>query len=844
MERDLRILTLFKQHYLDEYNQPLESDYSCWGYYDGISIKEVKPKDSKLFEKRTKAPVSELWYNSMEQTEKLGGIHSRQNIGIFRCMDTDVESRGERFWESNEKMPFFAVGFLQLRDKRNYQTVAQNIEKEFWLKDFSSKDFLKYGVITYCTFDNADLVVLINGNSIKKLEQIIRNIAKMEDVRYCHSVMGVSEAYLANACELDKKDEWEAKDCCGEDRIKRVTMKIVTSGDFALREKIKEFYQSDNKLKQLIQFVQYYDVTGHENIVMDLGEIRVKDFLRLLFPEGFATHQNLLYGRGIYNIETSICMEKEDFSTILRKPIEKEKLVSISWCSKKVKKYQQMSGKALNGGDESLYSYYLALIQTLNTLAQYEMFSLSKDIFYLLFPAMEMFDKQMDVALKNKVEETEALRDSICEFLDSVNSIIYHTVHTDQVFLMIPGYSGTTFAIPIKLCLLYSWFIKEIIELLNDSEKPFKYECLLVPVIESKPHTDSISMGLPHGDRLICVKLSQRSLYMPRNLMIILAHEVAHYVGDEIRNREKRLEYIIKTLSGVIAEGIIPRALSEEGFIADAFVRINKIKICSLLIDALIRNMREKHAQDGYHGDDIKGDLIGVTEKLLLDNKNEITETICKIPNEVAGMLEEKGSKFVENAKVIQKYQHQFEDNCRDIVISGIISDIVGSLMKMYREVFSDMVAVSLLDFGDDIYEEASRISEGKIYGEGVLGVEGDIRKSMINYVREGIKPRGSHNEKMLGEKDTNKNSSRLIKDLYSFENVLDLLKKYAVVCYNDTKRLLEKQGDKLKEIRRIFELFNDSKKHSCETIYSEINEKVVSYNENIEKHYKELIKE
>ena len=151
---------------------------------------------------------------------------------------------------------------------------------------------------------------------------------------------------------------------------------------------------------------------------------------------------------------------------------------------------------------------------------------------------------------------------------------------------------------------------------------------------------------------------------------------------------------------------------------------------------------------------------------------------------------------------------------------------------------------VSLLDFGDDIYEEASRISEGKIYGEGVLGVEGDIRKSMINYVREGIKPRGSHNEKMLGEKDTNKNSSRLIKDLYSFENVLDLLKKYAVVCYNDTKRLLEKQGDKLKEIRRIFELFNDSKKHSCETIYSEINEKVVSYNENIEKHYKELIKE
>lgn len=57
MERlqDIRILSLYKQHYFDRYRFVMECDYSCLGYYDGISITDVDlSKDengSKLFEK-------------------------------------------------------------------------------------------------------------------------------------------------------------------------------------------------------------------------------------------------------------------------------------------------------------------------------------------------------------------------------------------------------------------------------------------------------------------------------------------------------------------------------------------------------------------------------------------------------------------------------------------------------------------------------------------------------------------------------------------------------------------------------------------------------------------------
>ena len=53
--QDIRILSLYKQHYFDHYNPNMDNQFSCLGYYDGISVTEIpaedpKPKDSKDLE--------------------------------------------------------------------------------------------------------------------------------------------------------------------------------------------------------------------------------------------------------------------------------------------------------------------------------------------------------------------------------------------------------------------------------------------------------------------------------------------------------------------------------------------------------------------------------------------------------------------------------------------------------------------------------------------------------------------------------------------------------------------------------------------------------------------------
>ena len=115
MDRDIRILTLHKQYYLDSYEKPLNCLYTTWGYYDGIDIKKVEDKQySKLFTKKSQAPISQLWYKTGEEIGKLCGRYGHQDIGLFRCVGKNnkkYRERATRFWNIQNKMPFFATVF-------------------------------------------------------------------------------------------------------------------------------------------------------------------------------------------------------------------------------------------------------------------------------------------------------------------------------------------------------------------------------------------------------------------------------------------------------------------------------------------------------------------------------------------------------------------------------------------------------------------------------------------------------------------------------------------------------------------------------------------------------------
>lgn len=726
--RDVRLLTLYKQHYLDFYPQKLDCQITCLGYYDGLDIKEVEPrKYSNLFDKETKSPVSDLWYSTGDSISNLKKGCSNQNIGLFRCVSE--ESRWEittQFWKEKETIPFWGVGFLRLKDCRKYGDIGSRIELEGEIKgDRGKEEILR--VLTYCTYDNADLIVLVQGNSISKIGNFFEQTETRPEVQYMHSIIGISEKYL-EACKREDKtvilDSWEGTRCFVEEPVKRVHIQMVTSGDADVLSKLKGEMEECNSGKTLVKGydkIKFSYMMGHGNIGMFISETDVKSILSLLVPGGFLTHQNHVYGHGLYNIETIICLEEKNWKDIPIALESRSGLERQSWCRKLIEKYQKRMPEVLRKGDDGLYSCYQALVQTLNTLDQYEQFGISQDIFCLLFQAFYMFDEQLEKALEEELSQEysvrmEGVKKSICYFLECSNSVIYHTIHTDQIYLMIPGSSGTSFSIPIKLNLLYLWFIDRVKRVLNDHNR--KYCCILTPVMESRPITELISFGLPERDRLICVRLAQRSLYLPRALMIILAHEMGHYVGDGLRNRKLRFECLIRTMAFYIAEGIIPEEYDGETICKKEIELYTCLKttmkksIEKCALDYMNAELACLQLDRAYYADDIENELKNLCIHVLeARGRGSVYEIIWKIPQNVQELS--SAESFAEDMRYVYRMQKQFDNNRRILLSSGVLQVIIHELLKVYKEAFSDMVALAILDCENRYFHETFGISEG-----------------------------------------------------------------------------------------------------------------------------------
>lgn len=818
MTRDIRLLTLYKQHYLDKYLDMLDSNYSCWGYYDGMDIAKIDKKEySKLFEKRSLSPISELWYCAGEKIGQINGQYSSQNIGLFRCMHDDQNV--VEFWQENNVAIFLGVAFLKLIKPVEYYDFAQKMEEKI-NKNVDKKYLCR--IITYCTFDNADLIILIHGNSLWNMEQNLRQIEMEPEVRYQHSVLGVSEQYLG-ACLQQKKilDCWKESKCAVNENVARLEIRIVSSGETQLMAIEKKILEETNNKYGIKNFnaAKYAYVSGHENLVILFEDTDVKSMLALLLPKGFATHQNESYEKRrnletgqhepqLYNIESTYMLKCEDLSDVEGKSYSQQSEtmgVSHNWIQNQIEKYKEHLGKAFKNNDESLYAYFLAALQTLNTLIQYERFALSEDIFYLLYLSFKMFDEKLTEALNKAYDNYDnkqyafrmsQIKKSLCEYIESVNSVIYHTIHTDQVFLMIPGYSGTSFSIPIKLNMLFLWFTDCVAYLLGNNKR--QYQCILVPTMESTPETCRLQFGCEETKFLVCVKISQRTLSMPRALMIILAHEMGHYIGGDLRCRDVRSQKLKKFVAQYFIDCVLPD-LDESAESEIEKTLISKLrKCCQQDAETIIEEYFEQLKGGGYYGEDVEKLLKGACQRLLAESKDIITQNIGEIYTD---WDEETERNFVLIYRTIEKSQ----EHAMDELIHSSMMEAIDKELKVYQEVFSDIVAIKLLKCSSKAYDEAYRISEGTD-----IWSEESIRRryAMIS----------------LGQK-IDWESEEQLKHSYADDLLCEYLEECNQWLDNRISDLGESAKKKLEDIRQLYLLFErqENSKAGCYEIYSTI---------------------
>lgn len=710
MESVLRILTLYKQHYLTKYSENYKWSYSALGYYDGMEIQKVKKhNENRLAFTNSNVPdLTDLWYEIAQNVLTGEGAYGQQNISLLKFGDGEIIKAEHLFWKNPSA--FLCATFIQVDRTYDITKISNSIEQEL-----NSNNAIK--AVIYRTLDNADAVLFMKSKQYNKIISALEILGNRSDIYYSHSILGISQECLERISTDDNAGELYDE----TEMVDEAVLDIVSRGS----KKAAEYIEKVNETGT------YSYVLGHSDIIYRMPDITIKSILEKLTDKGTLNHNNGLYGEGIYNVETVLKNKNTDYVHKNTVPVIPSETTTgeaeRSWCKGKIKDLEKDLDLISAQKDERMYSYYQAMIQSLNMLNQYEMSQFSKTIFYMIFPSLELFHEQFREKLKphDKLEckELNKVKTSIARYLEAVDTIILHAVHTDQNFLMVPGYSGVLYDIPTQLCFSYMAFMGLLIDCLNDTSNS-RYECFLVPTLQINTETKFIGFDLSPNNRLIQVTIPQRLLFMQRSTLLTLAHEAAHYVGDHTRNRKLRLNKMIRIFGYVMAEYIYNKLTSEYNgeYKEDRkdlieLVLKQKASVTIYLtkkINAILkRHLEQEKANERFHWHILELYISKVCDSVMLDMDFELRNLIRTIPQEGFKILGKENNHEI--LLQLEDIYEEIEQRLREWVSDGLSEQMTRIIEYGISEMYSDVVSIMTLDAEWKYYIEAYLVGEGSL---------------------------------------------------------------------------------------------------------------------------------
>lgn len=703
---DVYSLILYKQHYRDNYTdgKALSDDiFSSFGYYDGFKVECVGNCDKETF-------IETLYNKSHKPIEKLNGKYGIQIVGMFRTAYPKIK---KETFDIYKKSLFAAVGFVQINE-------MYDIKADPGLSRLIKKlEKIDRNILVFGTFDNADLIILIKGYCLQQINDIIDHIDSLDEVCYMHTITGVSQMYL-NKSVKEKKilQTWNSHKVDLNETVDEFYMRIATRNKnyvISVMQSIVETnyegwdFNNPKYIKESIQNCDKFSIYGHHDIELIFKSAPLEFLLFSMLPGGLLSHDNGQFGMNLYNIESGYKYKIKENEQDTNEAKENEQDTNKAG-ELKTQKIKKLMDEVINRHKSMDDPVIQALYNSLNTLAQFEGFQLADDIFCLVYPAINNFLNQYFNSDLNKHEE------NISEMIEYINSVVQHSVHTDQIFLMIPGYCGSSFGLSTKLSLFYQWLAYEVKYLLM--EENHQYAVLLSPEAKIKPETKEIRYGV--SEHTIIVRFGQKMLFQP-DFCIILVHELAHYIGEKDRQREIRAEKCIKLTAALTVDMIFRDAkyLSEK----DKFnVLQYKKKVNENIEQYLIfqiKNLTRINNIKCLYASELRYMLKQVIYHIIcLDERDSMFEEIFLSADYAVKII---GNGNINNRtdkqKATQVYCKTIEkilQNCKQCLFEETMDIVIDNLITTFKEIYSDICAYEILKFDFKTYQRAFMVSENR----------------------------------------------------------------------------------------------------------------------------------
>lgn len=788
-------LVLYKQHYRNKYTQSLpDSSYSSWGYYDGFDIR-IPDVSYTYASKKEISLLTKMHSESRKIITELQGFYGVQIIGLLR---NQYNKTYEQFIENYKckKYPYFGIGFVMMNDKLQYDVLQKKIEEENQKQN-------ELQILVMQTFDTMDAVVLIQSNCLRELEKCLRKLENISQIVYLYTIVGVAQSYL-NICSEKKIElKWNERDCNIEKKIPLLTLKIASENPKKIRTIIESKSIMETDINKYFKEADFKYMHGHHNVFIQFRNIPVKFLIFLLLPNGLLSHENELFGTSIYNIETD-CLY--DFDIADGERVQDTQVTDdlpellTDMYIKTVQKYLE--------NENNTYLHNLVLI--LNALSQFEHFRMARDVYYLVFRAFNNFLMEFDKLSREKNDEKiDELNVEITKMIGYINSVVTQSIHTDQNFLAIPGYSGISFWLPIKLTIYYQELAYKIIKIYR--EKKHQYDVMLVPELETKPYTKEKRIeGSENIIHTIIVKFGQRMLFQP-SLHIVLIHELSHYIGEEYRQRILRKNKIVELMAFLTVKFLFKGVIQENGSIQkeiDSYITNVQEKIEAFYL----RKINKKCSNDYYASDIAKALQSAAWNIIMADSKDPLFEEVFGTLSDWEAIIKkiDEIEPGLDGEEIFFEVKNCLSSNRMKARYSVEVENLICSLVRVFKEIYSDISAYAILQFPFEEFQDAFSISEEKQ----IDNTNVDCQQSIREYVMAHIMKNGSEIKVNNRGLEISGNNS-VYDQMYSYDLVKKQLCEYAEECMQKIQyRFNKTDNDVIDSIRIAYTHFkqqNDS---------------------------------
>lgn len=674
--------------------------YQVLGYHDGMDVQ--KP----VYIDRTNS--FQQLYDIYVQNDQSMDYSVQVHYGLH-----EDDGKEETFWEKEALFTF--VSFIQFREKKiveyNHDLEAEESEKDKNIR-----------IRAYYALDSNDSILVVKSNRYDQGMQFINGLH--ENIGNAHS-FEISSSYSILA--FDKREGWEPEDEYGNNEmIDKIELRIVESypGSVSLlydRLK-KELFTSKNII------LGRYSLLGMDDEAIVIENIPSNLFLKLYAGDrGILCNSNKETQKYAAAITTKLMYEMSDVTNVESRS---GAVGNKEFCEALI---AYIKGYYKNRGSRSELAEKKTLIKIANALGKIEYARnrnnkiMEYNFFTLFFPFY--FFVQLHMKTDDQSKE-------YYDFLTYFNICTQDYDNPDRISLQNVDFNIRYFEMQTKYFTLYSAYIYHLKRLLN-KEGGNKYEFILCPGMSAI--TEVIEFHEMEDDeyRLFKVEIAETTMYHIKDMLCVLGHEVAHFVGTDIRSRDNRYEHVLRMSSrSIVLE--FQQCFKDYGFgdridhceiwkkyerqfvewIEQYIDRTYNIKYLREKVnfgdetnEIMEEFIRLKHQKYRLYTKAMKNDFEHAIEDMLRLQGADIFEDIIWMVLEEkidSGELEykDKGKYLEECHQFLEKVIDNFLHKGKDVTHSFTISKVLEIELYLLRECYADLISILVLNLNLEEYLE------------------------------------------------------------------------------------------------------------------------------------------